>query len=162
MQRETHYNMVKGEVAGIDIKVNNIQQAMPVEQTVQQQDTDGTFKFTLVSRIEEQELQNALANMMEEITRQGEKLSKHRDIKDMKRYRALIKDFLNEVVNRSHAFSRENFLDRKGRHRVYGIIRLIDENLDQLAQELVKDEQDNLAILSKIGEIRGLLLDIFT
>ncbi|MCI8897986.1 MAG: YaaR family protein [Lachnospiraceae bacterium] len=146
----------------MDIKVNNVQQAMPVEQTAQLQETDGTFKFTLVSRIEEQELQNALANMMEEITRQGDKLAKHRDIKDMKRYRALIKDFMNEVVNRSHAFSRENFLDRKGRHRVYGIIRLIDENLDQLAQELVKDEQDNLAILSKIGEIRGLLLDIFT
>ena len=146
----------------MDIKVNNVQQAMPVEQTAQLQETDGTFKFTLVSRIEEQELQNALANMMEEITRQGDKLAKHRDIKDMKRYRALIKDFMNEVVNRSHAFSRENFLDRKGRHRVYGIIRLIDENLDQLAQELVKDEQDNLAILSKMGEIRGLLLDIFT
>ena len=146
----------------MDIKVSGVQQAAPVEQTVQAQETDGTFKFTLVSRIEEQDLQNALTNMMEEITRQGEKLSKHRDIKDMKRYRALIKDFLNEVVNRSHAFSRENFLDRKGRHRVYGIIRLIDENLDQLAQELVKDEQDNLAILSKIGEIRGLLLDIFT
>ncbi len=146
----------------MDIKVNNVQQAMPVEQTAQLQETDGTFKFTLVSRIEEQELQNALANMMEEITRQGDKLAKHRDIKDMKRYRALIKDFMNEVVNRSHAFSRENFLDRKGRHRVYGIIRLIDENLDQLAQELVKDEKDNLAILSKIGEIRGLLLDIFT
>ncbi len=146
----------------MDIKVNQMQQAMPVEQTQQVQESDGTFKFTLVSRIEEQDLQNALTNMMEEITRQGEKLSKHRDIKDMKRYRSLIKDFLNEVVNRSHAFSRENFLDRKGRHRVYGIIRLIDENLDQLAQELVKDEQDNLAILNKIGEIRGLLLDIFT
>ncbi|MDE6845404.1 MAG: YaaR family protein [Lachnospiraceae bacterium] len=146
----------------MDIKVNQIQQAMPVEQTPQAQETDGTFKFTLVSRIEEQDLQNALTNMMEEITRQGEKLAKHRDIKDMKKYRALIKDFLNEIVNRSHAFSRENFLDRKGRHRVYGIIRLIDENLDQLAQELVKDEQDNLAILNKIGEIRGLLLDIFT
>ena len=146
----------------MDIKVNQVQQAIPVEQTQQAQETDGTFKFTLVSRIEEQDLQNALTGMMEEIARQGDKLAKHRDIKDMKRYRALIKDFLNEVVNRSHAFSRENFLDRKGRHRVYGIIRLIDENLDQLAQELVKDEKDNLAILSKIGEIRGLLLDIFT
>ena len=146
----------------MDIKVNQIQQAVPVEQTQQVQETDGTFKFTLVSRIEEQDLQNALTGMMEEITRQGDKLAKHRDIKDMKRYRSLIKDFLNEVVNRSHAFSRENFLDRRGRHRVYGIIRLIDENLDKLAQELVKDEQDHLAILSKIGEIRGLLLDIFT
>ncbi len=146
----------------MDIKVNQVQQSAPIEQTQQVQESDGTFKFTLVSRIEEQDLQNALSGMMEEITRQGDKLAKHRDIKDMKRYRALIKDFLNEVVNRSHAFSRENFLDRKGRHRVYGIIRLVDENLDQLAQELVKDEQDHLAILNKIGEIRGLLLDIFT
>ena len=146
----------------MDIKVNQGQQARQIEQPQQPQETDGTFKFTLVSRIEEQDLQNALTGMMEEITRQGEKLAKHRDIKDMKRYRALIKDFLNEVVNRSHAFSRENILDREGRHRVYGIIRLVDENLDQLAQELVKDEQDNLAILNKIGEIRGLLLDIFT
>ena len=100
--------------------------------------------------------------MMEQITMQGEKLAKHRDVKDMKRYRGLIKDFLNEIVNRSHEFSRENFLDRKGRHRVYGIIRLVDKNLDELAQELVKDEKDNLSILEKIGEIRGLLLDIFT
>ena len=146
----------------MDIKVNQVQQPVQVEQTPQVQETDGTFKFTLVSRIEEQDLQNALTQMMEEITRQGDKLAKHRDIKDMKRYRTLIKDFLNEIVNRSHAFSRENFLDRKGRHRVYGIIRLIDKNLDELAQELVKDEQDNLSILSKIGEIRGLLLDIFT
>ena len=146
----------------MDIKVNQMQQTMPVEQTQVVQESDGNFKFTLVSRIEEQDLQNALTGMLEEITRQGDKLAKHRDIKDMKRYRALIKDFMNEIVNRSHAFSRENFLDRKGRHRVYGIIRLIDQNLDELAQELVKEEQDNLAILSKIGEIRGLLLDIFT
>lgn len=146
----------------MDIKVNQVQQPVQIEQTPQTQETDGTFKFTLVSRIEEQDLQNALTHMMEEITRQGDKLAKHRDIKDMKRYRALIKDFMNEIVNRSHAFARENFLDRKGRHRVYGIIRLIDKNLDELAQELVKDEQDNIAILNKIGEIRGLLLDIFT
>ncbi len=146
----------------MDIKVNQVQQPVQVEQTQQAQEADGTFKFTLVSRIEEQDLQNALTQMMEEITRQGDKLAKHRDIKDMRRYRALIKDFMNEIVNRSHAFSRENFLDRKGRHRVYGIIRLIDKNLDELAQELVKDEKDNLAILNKIGEIRGLLLDIFT
>ncbi|MBQ9700854.1 MAG: DUF327 family protein, partial [Lachnospiraceae bacterium] len=39
---------------------------------------------------------------------------------------------------------------------------LIDENLDELAGELLKDEKDNIAILSKIGEIEGLLLDILT
>ncbi len=146
----------------MDIKVNQVSQPMPVEQTQNTQPTDGTFKFMLASHIEEAELQARLQNLMEEITMEGEKLAKRRDVKDMRHYRGLVKEFLNEVVTRSHSFSRENFLDRRGRHRVYGIIRLVDENLDQLAQELMKDEKDNLAILNKIGEIRGLLLDIFT
>ena len=33
---------------------------------------------------------------------------------------------------------------------------------DALAKELVKDEKDNIGILAKIGQIQGLLLDIFT
>ena len=99
---------------------------------------------------------------MTQITEQGEKIAKHTDISDMRRYRELVKDFMNEVVNRSHEFSRENFLDRRGRHRVYGIVKLVDKNLDDLATELLKDEKDNLAILSKVGEIRGLLIDIST
>ena len=99
--------------------------------------------------------------MMQEITMQGNKIVKRMDVTDMKKYRALIKEFMNEIVNRSHKFSRENFLDRRGRHRVYGIIRLVDEKLDELAQELVKEECDKIAILAKVDEIRGLLLDIF-
>ena len=146
----------------MEIRVNQVQQSVPVEQTKEAAPTDGTFKFMLASNIEEAELQTRLNSLMEEITMQGEKLAKKRDVKDMKHYRGLVKDFLNEVITHSHTFSRENFLDRRGRHRVYGIIRLVDENLDQLAQELMKDEKDNLAILDKIGEIRGLLLDIFT
>lgn len=146
----------------MDIKVNQTTQVSQPEAVAPVREADGNFKFTLVSHIEEQELQARLSTLMEEITMQGNKLAKKRDVRDMKKYRGLIKDFMNEIINRSHAFSRENFLDRKGRHRVYGIIRLVDENLDELAQELMKDEQDHLSILSKIGEIRGLLLDILT
>lgn len=146
----------------MDIKVNQINQVTQPEAAAPVRESDGTFKFTLVSHVEEQELQARLATLMEEITMQGDKLAKKRDVRDMKRYRGLIKEFMNEIINRSHSFSRENFLDRRGRHRVYGIVRLVDENLDELAKELMKDEQDHLAILAKIGEIRGLLLDILT
>ena len=146
----------------MDIKVTQVGQNVPVEPVQNTQPSDGSFKFMLASHVEEAELQARLQKLMEEITMQGERLSKRRDVKDMRHYRGLVKEFMNEVVTHSHSFSRENFLDRKGRHRVYGIIRLIDENLDQLAQELMKDEKDNLAILNKIGEIQGLLLDIFT
>ncbi len=146
----------------MDLKINQVTPQTQVEAPKEVQQADGTFKFVLASQIGEGDLQAKLTTMMEEITMQGDKLAKHRDIKDMRKYRTLIKGFMNEVVTHSHEFSRENFLDRRGRHRVYGIIRLVDQTLDELAQELMKDEKDNLAILGKIGEIRGLLLDIFT
>lgn len=122
--------------------------------------SDGSFKFSLISKIGEGQLQEKLSGLMQDITEQGEKISKHMDIKDMKHYRSLVKEFMNEVVTHSHEFSRENFLDRRGRHRVYGIVKLVDKNLDELATELMKDEKDQLSILGKVGEIQGLLLDI--
>lgn len=146
----------------MDIRVNQTPVTGPVEQKAPVQPSDGSFKFTLISSIEESELAERLNTLMGEITEQGEKIKKRRDISDMRRYRALVKDFMNEVVNRSHKFSRENFLDKRGRHRVYGMIHLVDEKLDQIAAELIKDEQDIMLILNNIDEIRGLLIDIFS
>mgnify|MGYP000500367372 CR=1 FL=1 len=143
----------------MDIKVNDVSRAMPVENQTKPVQTDGSFKFILASNVEDAELNSRLNSLMTQITEQGERIAKHTDISDMRRYRELVKDFMNEVVNRSHEFSRENFLDRRGRHRVYGIVKLVDKNLDDLATEL---EKDNLTILSKVGEIRGLLIDIST
>lgn len=146
----------------MDIRVDNLQQVSQTQQTSQAQQPEEDFKFTLMSSIEEAGLQERLSAMMKEITRQGKKLGKHMDVRDMKHYRRLIKEFMNEIVNRSHKFSRENFLDRRGRHRVYGMIKRVDTVLDELAAELLKEEKDSLAILSKVDEIRGLLLDIIT
>lgn len=142
------------------IKVKDITGAAPIEIKSTPKESDGSFKFMLVSNIEKKDLQNKLGSLMDEITAQGERIAKHMDVTDMKKYRSLVKEFMNEVVTHSHEFSRENFLDRRGRHRVYGIVRLVDKNLDDLARELVKDEKDNLTILNKVGEIQGLLLDI--
>ena len=144
------------------IKINGTTEVNQVPETAKAVEGDGSFKFTLASAITDADLQAKVDELLNDITAQGNRLAEHMDIRDMKRYRGLIKDFLNEVVYRSHRFSRENFLDRKGRHRVYGIIRLIDQNLDELASELVEDEKDHISILDRIGEIKGLLLDILT
>ncbi len=143
-------------------KVNQTQQVNTPEVQTQKPQATEDFRFTLISKIEETELQEKLAVLMEEISNEGKKIQKHMDVRDMKQYRALIKEFMNEIVTRSHKFQRENFLDKRGRHRVYGMIKLIDENLDELTEELLKEEKDHLLILSKIDEIRGLLLDIMT
>lgn len=146
----------------MDLRINQLTGQAPVDTQTQAARGDDTFKFTLVSHIENNELQEKLSGLMKDIEEQGSKIAKHMDIKDMKRYRSLVKEFMNEITANSHAFSRENFLDRKGRHRVYGIVKEVDRSLDDLAQELLKDEKDNLAILNKIDDIRGMLLDIST
>lgn len=146
----------------MDLRINQLTGQAPVDTQTQTPKGEDTFKFTLVSHIENHELQEKLSGLMKDIEEQGSKIAKHMDIKDMKRYRSLVKEFMNEVTANSHAFSRENFLDRKGRHRVYGIVKEVDKSLDDLAQELLKEEKDNLAILGKIDDIRGMLLDIST
>ena len=133
----------------MNLRVNQLQQPTQLEPKAPVTESDGSFRFTLLSSIEEQELQ-------------GNKLSRKMDIRDMKLYRKMIKEFMNEIVTHSHSFSRENFLDKKGRHRVYGMVKLIDAALDDLAEELMREEKDHLAILNKIGEIQGMILDLFT
>lgn len=146
----------------MDMRISEILNANRVEAPKPTTASDDSFKFALISNIKEADLQAKISGLINEISEQGKKISKKTDIRDMRRYRELIKSFLNEVVFRSHQFSRENFLDRRGRHRVYGIVKLIDENLDELAEELLKAEKDNLLILNKVDEIRGLLMDILT
>lgn len=93
----------------MDIKVNQMQTVNQIVPKAPISEKDGSFKFTLISHIEEQELAARLNMMLEDISAQGKKLAKHMDLKDMKHYRELIKEFMNEIVNRSHKFSRENF-----------------------------------------------------
>lgn len=146
----------------MDMRINQLTSQTPVENNIQIQKGDDNFKFTLISHIENSELQEKLSGLMKDIEEQGAKIAKHMDIRDMKRYRNLVKEFMNEVTANSHEFSRENFLDRRGRHRVYGIVKEVDKSLDELAQELLKNEKDNLEILKKVDDIRGMLLDIST
>lgn len=146
-----------------NIQINNIQ--MPTLREMPEKSetkVDKGFRFTLLSQIEESQLQDKLTQMVEEITSQGAKIADHMDIKDLKIYRGLIANFMQEIISNSHKFSRENFLDRRGRHRVYGIVRLVNEKIDELAKELLSAEKNHVSILEKIGEIQGLILDIIT
>lgn len=141
-----------------NIRMPELKNLRPLEDKKIEKD----FKFTLLGKIEESELQEKLTTMVEEISKQGNKIAEHMDIRDMKQYRNMISEFINEVVTHSHQFSRENFLDKRGRHRVYGIIKQVNKTVDDLAKELIKGEKNHLSILEKVGEIKGLLLDIVT
>ncbi len=145
----------------MDLKVSEILSSHIDDMKVTKKEVQGPdFSFTL-QKLQKEGLSDRLGGLISDITAQGKKLSEHMDISDMKKYRSLIADFMNEVTTNAHQFSRENFLDKRGRHRVYGLVRTVDEKLNDLAKELLSSEKDNLKILEKTDEIQGLLLNIF-
>ncbi len=145
----------------LDIRVSTTKMTMdPVVERANESISDKGFKFTLLSNLNKEEFKLKLKGMIEDISETGDKIATHMDVKDMRVYREKIKGFLNEVLTNSHGFSRENFLDSRGRHRVYGIIRLLDKELDGLTKELIKEEKNHIDILNRVGEIKGLLLDM--
>jgi hypothetical protein len=144
----------------MELKVSETTPLAAVKPPVQKERSpSGDFEFAL-NRLNKEGLAERLGGLLKNITEQGKKIADHMDIGDLKRYRNLVSDFINEVVTNAHQYSRENFLDRRGRHRVYNIIKLVDKDLDDLAQELLKQEKNHLAILDKIGDIEGMLLDL--
>ena len=144
----------------MDIRVNETTPAFLTDApAVKDKNVSDEFNFTL-KRLSDEGLKERLTGLIEDIRVSGKKLVDHMDIRDMKRYRGLVSDFINEVVTHGHKYERENFLDRRGRHRVVSIVKLVNQELDDLAQELLKTEKNPLSILEKTGEIYGLLLDL--
>lgn len=144
----------------MDLKISDLKmENLSLVEQKKPENTGDEFKFAL-NKVSNENVMKKLNSLIGDISAQGKKIAEHMDIKDMKKYRSLITEFMNEIVTNSHEFSRENFLDRRGRHRVYGIVKLVNKEIDELAKELIKTEKNHIAILDKTGEIRGLLLDL--
>lgn len=113
-----------------------------------------------IRKIQAENCDERLRDIAAQIVKQGEKLGKKVDIRELRIYKKLISEFLDEAVNNSHKFSKEGFLDRRGRYKVYAVIKKVNSELDSLTQEVLRDEKDNLSVLQRIDDIRGLILDI--
>ena len=113
-----------------------------------------------LKRVDERNYEERLRNLAQEIIKQGETLSKRVDVRELKVYKKMISEFLHESISNSSKFSKESFLDRRGRHKVYAIIKKINHGLDDLTKDVLSSEKDNIKILQRIEDIRGLILDI--
>jgi len=101
-----------------------------------------------------------LKRMALEIEKQGKKLSENIDIYELKVYKRMVMDFLAEAVRSFGRFTKENVLDRRGRHRVYAIVKTINKELEELTRDVLSKERDNLKIIGRIEDIRGMILDL--
>lgn len=114
-----------------------------------------------LQRKEESDLKTRLNKLMSEINKQGEQLGKNMDIKELKQYKKLVAEFMDEVVNGSLKYSKHSQFDRRGRHKVYALVNKVNSKVEELSREFLVEERDNIKVLESIGIIKGLLLDMY-
>lgn len=103
-----------------------------------------------------------LSTLLDGITKQGERLTRSRSLKDLHEYKRLIKSFLQEVVKYGLSLEETtSFSSSSSRERKLKVIKEVDTKLLKLSQEMVKQEDQNIRLLDSIGEIRGLLIDLY-
>ncbi|MDR1439381.1 MAG: YaaR family protein [Clostridiales bacterium] len=134
----------------------------PVFADVRPVDGDGSNEFgqKMDSKRASGDYREKLKNLLERIDQQAAKLADRLDIGELKRYRSLVAEFIDISVRHSSQYEKEQTLDARGRRRIFGIVKKIDAELETLAREVLKGQKDNLGVLAKLDDIRGMLVDI--
>ncbi|NLK88238.1 MAG: YaaR family protein [Clostridiaceae bacterium] len=120
----------------------------------------GEFRNQLL-RTENSNYEQHLERLVQDIVRQGDILARKIDIRELKVYKKLIAEFLDLALGNSRKFSKRSLLDRRGRHKVFAIVKNINSELDLLTQDVLQGEKDNITLLQRLADIRGLILDLF-
>ncbi|KIL46588.1 hypothetical protein KP77_27150 [Jeotgalibacillus alimentarius] len=103
-----------------------------------------------------------LTAMSAEIEDQGKKLSDSRTVEDLRKYKGLVKKFMEEAVNNGLQLEDQRGFNRRGRTKVYKIVKEIDSKLIDLTNQVLDKEKKGLDILGTIGEIQGLIINVYS
>ncbi|ASA25012.1 YaaR family protein [Paenibacillus donghaensis] len=108
----------------------------------------------------EQKTLDELNRQMKEIQAQGDRLSKSMTIRELTIYRMMIKRFLEETARRGVILKETKGWDRRGRGKRYKLLEEIDTALLSMADDLLGSEEGRIDLLGRVGEIRGLLINL--
>lgn len=103
-----------------------------------------------------------MTKMVEEIEEQGKTLAENRTIDQLRKYKKMVKEFMEEAIQNGLQLEEQRGFNRRGRTKIYKIVKEVDSKLIDLANDVLNKEKSRLDILNKVGEIQGLLINIYT
>lgn len=151
-------NNITNMINKLPTNIQKIQKTPPLVKLNSEKTIKFKEKFEL---LKSEEVKDKLEGLYERITEKADKLSDKLYIQDMIEYKKLVKEFMDVAVTNSHMFERDNFLDRRGRHRVFTKVKKVDKALAELTQDFLTGEADRLTTVNRLDEIKGLLMDMF-
>ncbi|QST03021.1 YaaR family protein (plasmid) [Pontibacillus sp. ALD_SL1] len=145
------------------MKIEGIRQSGVPEQpfTNKGAQTQENLFTNILQKQSKPEPAHVLEGKMEEMVRSVEVLRKQLDfdlnLENLREYRAAVQQFLRHYVKEN--LQAGEFRMNDGKKLV--IIREIDRKVNDLAEELLETNEGHLNALKEIGEIQGLLVNLY-
>ena len=111
-------------------------------------------------QLERKSAEERLHIMAEKIAEQGQVLAKKVDLRELKRYKAMISEFLKEAIDNTTEYSKNTHLGKRGRRSTFTTIKKINDELDELTKDVLSEQKDVLKIVGRLDDIKGLIVDI--
>jgi len=115
----------------------------------------------ILALTEEDNDRQQLDEMLDDIRKKGRELSEKRDVEILLAYKEMVKSFVEEAVNFGLKVVERRGHGRVGKSKVMRMVSMIDEKMINLTEDLLVQEKSSIKLLSKIGEIEGLLLNLY-
>jgi uncharacterized protein YaaR (DUF327 family) len=110
---------------------------------------------------DDQTNQEQMKQLFDKINKQGQQFARSMTVRELRAYKLLVKQFLEETVRRGVALRDTKGWDRRGRGKRYKLLEEVDAMLLDMAEQLLEHEQGRIQLLDRIGEIRGMLLNVY-
>ncbi len=102
-----------------------------------------------------------LQTLMKDMELVGNRLGNSRSFQDLAKYKTLVKRFMEEAVEFGMELNQSHHWTNDGQSRHLQVVKQVDEALITLSEKVMNKEEKRLNILSSIGEIKGLLINLY-
>lgn len=143
------------------MKINQEIQSQTVKQIRKEPTNDRSFQKIVQSQTRDLK-QQEIKQLMREITAQGDKLARFRSFKDLVKFKRLIKGFLEETVYNGLSLKNTQNFSLDGHSHELSVVDEIDEKLIELTESIMDQEKKTVDLLGLIGDIKGLLVNLYT
>ena len=103
--------------------------------------------------------EEALAELMDAVHSAGSDLKDRPFTEEILRFKKAVRDFIHYVVENGYAVEKSQ-TKRRGKIKIHVQIQVINRELEELAAAVLSGQTTQLERVSKIDEIKGLLVDL--
>ncbi|MBT2617090.1 MULTISPECIES: YaaR family protein [unclassified Bacillus (in: firmicutes)] len=125
------------------------------------QTRNGRFQQMVQTQDQKMQIQT-LNRLIGDIEGAGQRLVRSRTFRELAKYKALVKRFVKEAVEYGLELKQSTSWNEYGQSRPLKTVETIDAKLVELSEEILNKEKSSLEILEMIGEIKGLLINLYT